>query len=209
MSHDHHRHDHDKGFMANVHWLLKIHKFWQADTNRAIIDMVDPQPGESLLDIGAGMGPATVLAAGRGASVVAVDPSGLMRFICGVRRLFQRGRSRITVESGTAENLPVAGDSIDALWTVNSVHHWVDLDLAFAELERVLAPGGRLVLMDEDFTHPDHSLHASHHDHEAETTIVDVDVIAASLTGLGLAATGERTVAAGVPVKLIRATKPT
>ena len=72
MSHDHHRHDHDKGFMANVHWLLKIHKFWQADTNRAIVDMVDPQPGESLLDVGAGMGPATVLAAARGASVVAV-----------------------------------------------------------------------------------------------------------------------------------------
>lgn len=209
MGHDHHRHDHDKGFMANVHWLLKIRKFWQADTNRAIVDMVDPQPGENLLDIGAGMGPATVLAAARGASVVAVDPSGLMRSICGVRRLFQRGRSRITVESGTAENLPVAGGSIDALWTVNSVHHWVDLDLAFAELARVLTPGGRLVLMDEDFTHPDHPMHESHHGHEDEMTSVEVDEIAASLSALGLEATGQKTVAAGVPVKLIRATRPT
>ena len=208
MSHDHHRHDHDKGFMANVHWLLKVHKFWQADTNRAIVDMVDPQPGESLLDIGAGMGPATVLAAARGASVVAVDPSGLMRSICGVRRLFQRARGRITVESGTAENLPVAGGSMDALWTVNSVHHWVDLDLAFAELARVLAPGGRLVLMDEDFPHPDHPMHETHHGHEDEMTAVHVEAIAASLGDLGLDATGQKTVAAGVPVKLIRATKP-
>ncbi len=40
MSHDHHRHDHDKGFMANVHWLLKIHKFWQADTNLFVAEVV-------------------------------------------------------------------------------------------------------------------------------------------------------------------------
>ena len=115
---------------------------------------------------------------------------------------------RITVEPGTAERLPVAGGSIDALLTVNAVHHWVDLDLAFAELARVLAPGGRLVLMDEDFTHPEHPMHETHHGHEDEMTNVDVDAIAASLSGLGLEATGEKTVAAGVPVKLIRATRP-
>lgn len=208
MSHEHHRHEHDKGFMAKVRWLLKIRSFWQSDTNRAVVDLVDPQPGELVLDIGAGMGPAAMLAAGRGASVVAVDPSGFMRSICGTRRLFQRARGRITVEPGTAERLPVAGGSIDALLTVNAVHHWVDLDLAFAELARVLAPGGRLVLMDEDFTHPEHPMHETHHGHEDEMTNVDVDAIAASLSGLGLEATGERTVAAGVPVKLIRATRP-
>ena len=208
MSHEHHRHEHDKGFMAKVRWLLKIRSFWQSDTNRAVVDLVDPQPGELVLDIGAGMGPATMLAAGRGSSVVAVDPSGFMRSICGMRRLFQRARGRITVEPGTAERLPVAGGSIDALLTVNAVHHWVDLDLAFAELARVLAPGGRLVLMDEDFTHPEHPMHETHHGHEDEMTNVDVDAIAASLSGLGLEATGEKTVAAGVPVKLIRATRP-
>ena len=208
MSHEHHRHEHDKGFMAKVRWLLKIRSFWQSDTNRAVVDLVDPQPGELVLDIGAGMGPAAMLAAGRGASVVAVDPSGFMRSICGTRRLFQRARGRITVEPGTAERLPVAGGSIDALLTVNAVHHWVDLDLAFAELARVLAPGGRLVLMDEDFTHPEHPMHETHHGHEDEMTNVDVDAIAALLSGLGLEATGEKTVAAGVPVKLIRATRP-
>ncbi|MBC8364692.1 MAG: class I SAM-dependent methyltransferase [Actinobacteria bacterium] len=209
MGHDAHRHERDKGLRAKLHWLFQIRQFWQSDVNREVLEMAAPTAGEHAVDIGAGMGPATVLAARRGARVTAVDPSRFMRTILSIRRPFQRARSRITVADGVAESLPVADGSVDVLWTVNAIHHWVDLEAAFDELARVLAPGGRIVLMDEDFTHPDHSLHASHHDHEAETTIVDVDVIAASLTGLGLAATGERTVAAGVPVKLIRATKPT
>ncbi|HJM31930.1 MAG TPA: hypothetical protein QGI23_06320, partial [Acidimicrobiales bacterium] len=69
-------------------------------------------------------------------------------------------------------------------------------------------PGGRIVLMDEDFTHPDHPQHATHHDHEAETTIVDVAAIAEELRIRGLDATGEKTFGGGVPVKLIRATRP-
>ena len=103
--------------------------------------------------------------------------------------------------------LPVEDSSVDVVWTVNAIHHWVDLDAAFDELARVLAPGGRLVLLDEDFTHPDHPQHATHHDHEDELTNVDVDAIAAALGERGLVATGERTVGAGLPVKLIRAHK--
>jgi ubiquinone/menaquinone biosynthesis C-methylase UbiE len=206
--HDHHRHDHDKRLSTKFHWLFHIRKFWQSDVNRDMLALAAPGEGDRAVDIGAGMGPATVLAARRGASVTAVDPSRFMRTILTMRRPFQRARSRITVADGVAESLPVADASVDVLWTVNAVHHWVDLEAAFDELVRVLAPGGRIVLMDEDFTHPDHPLHASHHDHEAETTIVDVTAIAQSLRARGLDATGEKTIGGGVPVKLIRATKP-
>ena len=126
MAHDHHRHDHDKGLMAKLHWLFLIGHFWMSDVNRAVVDLADPKPGERGLDVGAGMGPATVLAAKRGAHVVAVDPSAFMRAFCGFRRLLQRARARITVESGVAEDLPVAGGSTEVLWAVNAVHHWVD-----------------------------------------------------------------------------------
>jgi ubiquinone/menaquinone biosynthesis C-methylase UbiE len=207
MNHHHHVHDHDKGFMANLHWLRQIRKFWQSDTNRAVTDLVNVQAGETVLDIGAGMGPATVVAARQGATVIAVDPSPLMRNILSVRRLCQKARSRITVANGVAENLPADDGSINAAWTVNAIHHWVDLEAAFDELARVLAPGGRVVLLDEDFTHPDHPLYTTHSGHEDELTNVHVEEIAAALTARGIEATGELTTMAGVPVKLIQGVK--
>jgi SAM-dependent methyltransferase len=207
MAHDQHRHDHDRGLMTKLHWLLRIRHFWMSDVNRAVVDLADPKPGERGLDVGAGMGPATVLAAKRGAHVVAVDPSGFMRAFCGFRRLGQRARRRVTVESGVAEDLPVAGGSTEVLWATNAVHHWVDHAAVWREFARVLAPGGRLVLVDEDFddpTHPDHEKHAGH---EAEMTPVDVAVIVAAMAEVGLRATGEHTTVAGVPAKVIRAVR--
>ena len=208
VAHEQHRHDHDKGLLAELHWLWKIRKFWSSDLNRALVDLADPKPGERGLDVGAGMGPATMLAAKRGAHVVAVEPSAVMRAVCRLRRLFQWARRRITVECGVAEDLPVAGGSTEVLWAANAIHHWVDHGLAFAEFVRVLSPGGRLVLVDEDYDDPEHPDHAAHAGHETHLTPVDVDVISAALRALGLEAAGRHEEVAGVPAKVVRATKP-
>ena len=70
MVHERHRHEHDKGLLAEVRWLWKIRTFWQTDLNRAIVELATPEPGERGLDVGAGMGAATVLAAKRGLSLI-------------------------------------------------------------------------------------------------------------------------------------------
>ena len=54
-----------------------------------------------------------------------------------------------------AEDLPVAGGSTEVLGATNAVHHWVDHAAVWREFARVLAPGGRLVLVDEDFEDAD------------------------------------------------------
>jgi ubiquinone/menaquinone biosynthesis C-methylase UbiE len=65
-----------------------------------------------------------------------------------VRLTPARLRPAITVLNGTAERLPLADGAATVAWAVASVHHWADLDAGLAELHRVLAPSGRLLLVE-------------------------------------------------------------
>ncbi|MGI9645524.1 MAG: class I SAM-dependent methyltransferase [Ilumatobacteraceae bacterium] len=192
--HDHshgHGHEHDRGARAMLRYLRYAPRMWSSDINDAVVDLVAPAPGERVVDIGAGMGPGTVRAAKAGASVVAVEPTPYMRGILTARRLAQRARGLITVVDAAAEDLPVADDSIDAVWAVNTMHHWVDLERGITEIARVLRPGGRMVLVDESFddpSHPDYerfgSVRGDDHDHQFE--MVDTERIGSLLGEAGL-----------------------
>ena len=94
---DRYRHEHDKGVKAKISWILKLPKFWNSPLSKEVIRVLDPQKGENVLDIGAGMGPAAIEAASRGAHVVAIDPSRFMRAILGFRRQFQKDLSLIHI----------------------------------------------------------------------------------------------------------------
>jgi SAM-dependent methyltransferase len=108
------------------------------------------------MDIGAGMGAGVLVGARAGARVTAVEPTPFLRRALAARRLLSLHRTRIAVRDGAAENLPARDGDIDAVWAVNSMHHWVDPDRAALEIARVLRPGGRILLADEDFEDPDH-----------------------------------------------------
>ena len=155
----HHGHENDQGLSGALRYLRHAPQMWRSEINDAVIDLVAPISGEVVVDVGAGMGPGTMLAAGRGASVTAVEPTPFLRRILTLRRALKRRRNRITVLDGAAEHLPVSDAAADAVWAVNTMHHWVNVDDAVAELARVLKPGGRVVLVDEDFTNPDHPDH--------------------------------------------------
>ena len=151
-----HGHEKDQGLAGMLRYLRYAPRMWRSEVNDAVVDLVAPVAGETVVDIGAGMGPAAVRAARTGASVIAVEPTPFMRRVLKARRLFQRSRSLITVSDGSAEHLPLADRRVDAVWAVNTMHHWVDPAQGVAEIARVLRPGGRVVLVDENFGDPDH-----------------------------------------------------
>lgn len=193
------------------HVALSLREFWASDLNRAVVDLVDPQPGEVLLDLGAGMGPAGVEALARavpGVRVVAVDPSPVMRAILGARRSLHR-LGGLEVRGGTAERLPVESGTVDALWAVNATHHFEDLVLFSGELGRALRPGGRVVLVEEDLSHPEHPFSevagAGHHGPEEVDVGALVDLLGtAGLTG----ASAVRQRVGGRPATVITARLP-
>jgi ubiquinone/menaquinone biosynthesis C-methylase UbiE len=95
-----------------------------------------------VLDVGCGTGKFARLLAERGlARVWGVDPSTEM-----LAEAHKRVPSSVGLKLGEAERLPFKDAAFDAavLWTVV---HLVERPFAFAELERVLVPGGRLAIV--------------------------------------------------------------
>lgn len=102
-----------------------------------------------VLDLGAGTGKLTALLDAPGRTLYATDPSEDMLTVL---------RSRVPAAHAfraTAESLPLAGDSLDAI-TCAQTWHWLDTAAASAEADRVLGQGGQLLLCWNtlDVSHP-------------------------------------------------------
>jgi ubiquinone/menaquinone biosynthesis C-methylase UbiE len=199
-----HGHHHDRGARGFLRYMRLLPRLWTSEVNREVVRSLAPTRGECVVDLGAGMGAATVEAARSGATVVAVDPMPYMRGILRLRCGWRRHRAEIRIVDGAAESIPLEDRSVDALWTVNTIHHWTTRDAASRELARVMKAGGRVLLVDEDFEDPSHPEHQrvqtarAKHEHR----------FAAALTRAGFTdARGTRTTFAGRPAKVIRATR--
>lgn len=128
-----------------------------ADSDLAA-DLAELEPGDRLIDIGCGPGVAAHRADELGAAVTGVDPAPVMLRVARLRW----ARSRIAWKQGTAEAIPCGDGSADVVWSLATVHHWVDLDAGLSEVERVLAPGGRLVVLERHISDPGATGVASH-----------------------------------------------
>jgi ubiquinone/menaquinone biosynthesis C-methylase UbiE len=199
---DHPSNGHDGRWTSRsaLHMLGAMGDFWSSDLNRAAVDLINPQPGMTLLDVGAGLGPATIEAAHRIAPdgrMVAIDPSRIMRGVLRLRRLWHPSRRLIDVRPGTAEALPMGQSSVDAAFAVNAAHHFNSIEHAASELARVLKPSGRLLLIEQDFGHGD------------APEPVDASLMVELLAAAGLAATHtDHHPIAGVTATVISATAP-
>jgi len=105
-----------------------------------LVDALRLRAGVRLVDLAAGTGKLTRLLAPSGAGVVAVEPVEAMR------RVLCETVPGVAAVAGTAEALPLAAGSVDAV-TVAQAFHWFDADAAFGELARVVRPGGRVALV--------------------------------------------------------------
>lgn len=113
-------------------------------------DLLDLQPGETVLDLGSGSGMDVFYAAGL------VGPEGTAMGVDFTREQLAKAGAlmcehrigNVDLREGTVEALPVEDASVDAVISNGVINLCPDKDAVFAEVARVLRPGGRLALAD-------------------------------------------------------------
>jgi SAM-dependent methyltransferase len=110
-------------------------------------------PGERLIDVGCGLGEAAIALAedlGEGGEVVGIDVSESMLRVARSNASAARCRVRFTV--GDAASLDEPDDSFDAARSERTLQWLADPAAAVAEMVRVVRPGGRVSLIDTDWS---------------------------------------------------------
>jgi sarcosine/dimethylglycine N-methyltransferase len=112
-------------------------------------ELAQIRAGERVLDIGAGLaGPARLLAASLGCRVDCIE---LSSDYCAGAELLNRLTGlddRIAVHQASALDLPFPDDSFDAVWMQNVGMNIADKRALYAEIYRVLKPGGRFAFQE-------------------------------------------------------------
>lgn len=127
--------------MGNNNWNAQLysdkHAFvWKL--GQGVVELLAPQPGERILDLGCGTGELTDQITRSGAHVIGLDASASM--LDSAREHF----SHIEFHQGDAQNFDL-GTDFDAVFT-NATLHWVPDHSAVARsVHRALKPGGRFV----------------------------------------------------------------
>jgi SAM-dependent methyltransferase len=102
--------------------------------------LLGPAPGRRVVDLAAGTGKLTEVLVAAGADVVCVEP------LPNMRAQLSAALPEVAVLDGSAEALPLADASADAV-CVAQAYHWFDAERALAEIARVLVPVGVLGLL--------------------------------------------------------------
>lgn len=104
---------------------------------RDVVDKLAPRPGEALVDVACGAGLALTEAARRGCDVAGIDAAA------GLIEIARERLPHADLQVGDMCALPWAESTFDVATSFNGV--W-NVELAIAELARVLTPGGRFGL---------------------------------------------------------------
>ncbi|NIH81669.1 class I SAM-dependent methyltransferase [Amycolatopsis viridis] len=135
---------HPRGLLGRLGGIVMA--YGNGATERHVVDVARLTPAETVLVVGPGPGVGLQLAGQRARSAIGVDPSPEMRALAEARCAAEVSAGRVRLAAGSAGRTGLAPAAVDVVLSVNNVELWPDRAEGFAELLRVLRPGGRLVL---------------------------------------------------------------
>jgi DNA-binding transcriptional ArsR family regulator/precorrin-6B methylase 2 len=111
-------------------------KSWKSMAE-ALLHLMPPM---IIADLGAGEGAFALLLAQRAKRVIAVDT--------GRDQALRHGIDNVEYRLGDMEELPIDSASVDLVFFSQSLHHALHPERAISEANRILAPGGHIVILD-------------------------------------------------------------
>jgi ubiquinone/menaquinone biosynthesis C-methylase UbiE len=127
-------------------WVLELPH--PGVTRARLVDLLEPRPGERIVEIGPGTGHYALEVAPRLEPGGTLDVFDIQQEMLDhtLRRARELGSGNVVPTQGDARSLPYPEASLDAAYLVTVLGEIPDQDAALRELQRVLKPGGRLVV---------------------------------------------------------------
>lgn len=175
--------------------------FWRYVTRRQLLPWLlqGARLGDHVLELGAGRGAATRELAKRAARVTSLEYDHQSLAVLAVRT----AHSNVRAIQGDASALPFAAGAFSSSISILMLHHLKSVELqdrAFAEIHRVLRPGGVLLA----FEIPDSWFHRLEH---FRSTFVSIDpsTVSARLSAAGFERVTVASRSAGFRIRALRA----
>ncbi|HEX8415997.1 MAG TPA: methyltransferase domain-containing protein, partial [Methylobacterium sp.] len=119
----------------------------EATVEAAVLDALGPRKVQNLIDLGTGTGRMLGLLAGRATRAVGLDSSHAMLSVARAN-LERAGLSRVDLRQGDIHAPPFGRGSFDLVLVHQVLHYLDDPARALREAARLVAPGGRLMVVD-------------------------------------------------------------
>lgn len=140
-----HQHRHPSACPYSGRWILWFPRPWLS-TER-LLSVLQPRPGERLLEVGPGVGVQTLPVAR------ALEPGGQLDVFDVQQEMLdalmarggRQGISNVRPQQGDGRRLPYEDASFDGAYLVTVLGEIPDQEAALRELHRVVKPGGRVV----------------------------------------------------------------
>src|SRR3989442_4879259 len=130
--------------LVSPQWDMMRKNFYGEEVREAVLNAIHVSPSDTVLDVGAGTGFLTEVAAKIAAKVIALDFSRGMS----EEAIAKMGSGNVEFRIGTVESMPLHDSSVDAVIGNMVLHHCPHPEIAISEISRVLKPGGRIAISD-------------------------------------------------------------
>jgi arsenite methyltransferase len=132
------------GFFGRI--MGRLMNRHNAKLNSYAVRQLEVTPSDRVLEVGFGGGVSLPSLIASAAFVGGVDRSRDM--VRRAKAMFSEAVSagRADFREGNVEEIPFEASSFGKVCTVNTIYFWSSLDAGFAEIRRVLLPGGRVVV---------------------------------------------------------------